>query len=121
MITFKEKTQSYYDSIRASDLCQCADCVNYYSQVAEAYPDLSAYLVSIGIDIRKPLELSALEPDEQGLITYSACQYVVFGDCEESFHEQIGEVKIRRAQDYPSTNIEEAHFVLELYPILLRR
>ena len=64
-------------------------------------------------------ETSPLEPDENGVLDYCCCQYIVFGSCEPTYYHKIGDVEIRRATSYPDTGIEKAHFVLELYPIRL--
>ena len=75
---------------------------------------------SFGIDIEKPFETSPLEPDENGLLEYCCCQYIVFGDCEPEYHHRIDNVEFRVAKSYPRTGIEQAHFVLEFFPIKLK-
>ena len=60
------KTRQYYLSLRQEDLCDCAYCCCYCNQVRTAYPNLAAWLDSLGIAIEKPFEASALEPDENG-------------------------------------------------------
>ncbi len=63
-----KKTQKYYTSISADDLCSCNYCKNYYSQIKSAYPLVTDYLASMGVDIEKPFEISPLEVDENGIL-----------------------------------------------------
>ena len=114
------KTKSYYNSIIETSMCDCAYCRNYRLQVKSAFPKVAEYLYSLGIDIEKPFETSPLEPDENGMLDYCCCQYIVFGTCEPSYYHKIDDVEIRIATSYPDTGLEEEHFVLELYPIRLK-
>jgi hypothetical protein len=115
-----EKTQKYYHSMQPDSLCDCNYCKNYYTQIKADYPAIESYLASFGIDLAKPFELSPLEPDENGMLEYSACQYIVFGSCPDTYSHRIGDVEFRVASSYPSTGIEEEHFVLEFSPIRLK-
>ena len=114
------KTTEYYRSIAENSLCDCAYCRSYRLQVRSAFPEASEYLDSLGVDIEKPFETSPLEPDENGMLDYCCCQYIVFGTCEPSYYHKIDDVEIRIATSYPDTGLEEEHFVLELYPIRLK-
>lgn len=114
------RTRAYYSTLDGAALCNCAYCRSYRSQVRAAFPAVSAYLESLGIDIQKPFETSPLEPDEQGILEYCGCQYIVFGTCEPEFHHRIGPAEFRFAPSHPSTGIAEKHFVLELFPIRLK-
>ena len=113
-----EKTRTFYSSLKSEVLCDCDNCRNYYLQIKSTYPEVDKYLSKMGIDIEKPYETSPLEPKE-GFLEYCACQYIVFGTCEQEYHHQIGSVEFRLAKSYPSTGMKEKHFVLELYPIRL--
>jgi hypothetical protein len=77
-------------------------------------------LASFGVDIEKPWETSPLEPDENGMLEYCVCQYIVFGSCPDTYKHRIGDVEFRLASCYPGTEIEEEHFVLEFYPVRLK-
>ena len=114
------KTKEYYDSISKDLLCDCGYCHSYRSQVKSIFPEVSEYLKSLGIDIEKPFETSPLEPDENGMLEYCGCQYVVFGVCESDYHHRIDNVEFRKATSYPRTGIEQEHFVLEFFPIKLK-
>ena len=114
------KTKEYYASIADSELCDCSYCRNYRLQIKSAYPEVAEYLASLGVHIQKPFETSPLEPDENGMLEYCGCQYIVFGNCEPEYHHRIGDVEFRVATSYPSTGIEGDHFVIEYFPIRLR-
>ncbi len=114
------KTKDYYSSIDETSLCDCAYCRNYRLQVKKAFPKAAECLFSFGIDIEKPFEVSPLEPDENGMLEYCACQYIAFGNCNPEYHHAVGDVEFRVATSYPSTGIEQEHFVIELFPIKLK-
>ena len=114
------KTKTYYDSITEESLCDCAYCRSYRTQIKSAYPQVAVWLESMGADIEKTFETSPLEPDEKGMLDYCACQYIMLGCCEPEYIHKIGDVEIRVATSYPHTGIEDAHFVLEMFPIRLR-
>jgi hypothetical protein len=115
-----EKTQKYYNSIKPESLCDCNYCKNYYMQIKADYPEVESYLASFGVDIEKPFETSPIESEENGMLEYSFCQYIVFGNCPDAYSHRIGDVEFRIASDYPSTGIEEEHFVLEFSTIHLK-
>ena len=114
------KTAAFYRALTEDSLCSCTYCRSYRAQIKSAYPEVAAYLDSLGVDIEKPYETSPLEPDEHGMLDYFACQYIVFGQCASDFHHKIGDVEFRKATSYPSTSIAEEHFVIEFFPIRLK-
>lgn len=115
-----QKTKRFYDAIVPSDLCDCAYCKNYSHEIEAAYPQLSTYLKSMGIDIVKPFEAMPLEPDSDGNIEYIGVQYIVLGDVQYFQKARIGDVTIDIAVSHPNTNVKENHFVIEIYPIHLK-
>ena len=114
------KTVEYYQSITETSMCDCNYCRSYRLQVKSAYPNVSDYLDSFGIDIEKPFEISPLEPDENGMLEYCCCQYIALGKCCSEYQHKIGDVKFRIATSYPDTGIYREHFVIELFPIVLK-
>ena len=114
------ETKRYYNSIAETSMCDCGYCRSYRLQVKTAYPKVAEYLIAFGIDIEKPFETSPLEPDENGVLEYCCCQYIAFGKCESDYHHRVGDVEFRVATSYPSTGIEQEHFVIELFPIRLK-
>ena len=113
------KNKEYYQSISDSSMCDCSYCQCYRTQIKVAYKEVAEYLDSLGIDIEKPFEVLPLEPDENGMITYSGAQYIAFGKCEPKHICIIDNVEIRATASHPSTGIEKEHFVIELFPIKL--
>ena len=79
-----ERTKQFYRELKQSDLCGCAYCRNYVKEAAKAYPTVTAYLQTLGVDIAKPFETMPLELDEDGRMPYIGPQYLVFGE-EEGF------------------------------------
>lgn len=114
-----ERTKQYYKELKEEELCTCDYCKNYYLHIKSTYPELSLYLQQLGVDIEKPFEVYPVDPDENRKMFYLMSQYVVFGTCPKDYHHQIGAVTIDLGTSYPSTEIEEEHFVLDLYPIEL--
>ncbi len=113
-------TKDYYNYITDSALCDCDYCRNYRLQIKSVLPGVATYLESLGIDIEKPFETSPLEPDENGMLEYCGCQYIAFGNCEPEYRHRIGDVEFRVATSYPSTGIEQKHFVIEMFPVRLK-
>lgn len=115
-----EKNQKYYEHLKPTDLCQCAYCKNYAKEIRKSYPLVSKYLENMGIDIEKPFETMPLEPDEKKNIEYISAQYIAFGDIRYFKKVVISDVNIDVAILHPSTNIKENHFVIEIFPVILK-
>lgn len=115
-----EEIKLYYERISNRDLCDCAYCQNYISIVKVTYPKVAEYLFSLGIDIEKPFETMPLEPDEMGYIEYISAQYIVYGESDDFVKTVIGSVNVDIADTHPSTQINEDHFVIQIYPIRLK-
>ena len=114
-----EKTKDYYKNLKAKEICQCAYCQNYVREIKKEYRDLHKYLEGIGVDIEKPFETMPLE-EKDGYIEYAAAQYIVMGSKEGLKESKVGDVTITLTDTHPTTDIEEEHFVLEIYPIVLK-
>ena len=71
-----ERTKQFYRELKQSDLCGCAYCRNYVKEAAKAYPAVTAYLQTLGVDIAKPFETMPLELDEDGRMPYIGPQYL---------------------------------------------
>ena len=115
-----KRTKSYYEEISNHDLCDCAYCQNYVHEIKAAYPEIAEFLFSLGIDIEKPFETMPLEPDETGYIEYISAQYIVCGEPDDFVKTAIGSVNVDVAGAHPSTQINEAHFDIEIYPVRLK-
>ena len=114
-----EDTKLFYEQTASSDLCQCSYCRNYMKEIKKTYPFVAEYLEKLGINVEKPFETMPLEPDENGYIEYVA-QYIVMGDSGDFHKTVISDVTIDFAQSSPSTTVNEPHFVIELYPVILK-
>ena len=115
-----EKTKQYYSSLKQDDLCDCNYCKNYCQQVKTEFPEIASYLASLGIDIEKPFETMPLEPDEMGYIEYISAEYIVYGEPDGFVKTVIDSVTVDVTDTHPSTQINEAHFVIEIYPVRLK-
>ena len=114
-----QKTKAYYRDLPADRVCDCAYCRNYIRQIRNACPSLDQYLQSLGADIEKPFETMPLEPDEEGKILYLGTSYVIFGKREAFTQTEVDGIKVRLADSYPPTDIDDKHFVIETDSIRL--
>lgn len=115
-----EKNQKYYGRLTQTDLCQCAYCKNYVREIRKSYPLVSKYLEDMGIDVEKPFETMPLEPNEKESIQYISVQYIAFGDRSDFKKAIVSGVNIDVSVLHPPTNIKEDHFVIDLFPIILK-
>jgi len=114
------KTSAYY---AAHSLCDCDACRNFYEQIHGKYPDLEAFLSSLGADIAKPDETPWWDTEEE--ISYNPC-YTVTGTVETMGEYELDfgsiQVTVSRA-DTPFSDIPneqtEPYFVLAVYNISL--
>lgn len=116
-----KETKQYYDSLTAEDLCNCAYCRNYIREIRNAYPKVAEYLLALGVDIEKPFETIPLEPDETGGIEYLSSQYIVIGNTDGFIKTVIDTVTVDITDSHTLTNIDKPHFVIEIYPVRLKR
>ena len=115
-----KRAKAHYRLEAERTLCDCDSCKHYRSRVKSAYPEVASHVAKWGIAMEKPFEACPLEPDADGFLTYCVCQYIVFGTCPSAEPLQVGDVTLRLSAFHPSTGIEEAHFVLDVYPIKLQ-
>lgn len=114
-----EKTKIYYKNLDSKEICQCAYCKTYVKEIKKEYRALGEYLEGIGIDIEKPFETMPLE-EKDGYIEYTSAQYIVMGSTEGFKESKVGEMTIILTDTHPTTGIEEEHFVIEIYPVVLK-
>lgn len=115
-----KRAKAHYRLEAERTLCDCDSCKHYRSRIKSAYPEIASHLAKWGIAMEKPFEACPLEPDADGFLTYCVCQYIVFGTCPSAEPLQVGDVTLRLSAFHPSTGIEEAHFLLDVYPIKLQ-
>ena len=111
------KTKEYYLSSDSLP-CKCAYCQNYVRKIGQKHPDVMRFLTGINIDITRPFELMSVELDKNS-IEYMLCQYIVYGNCKDDYHNSINGIEFGKSSCHPSTNITEEHFILEFGPIVL--
>ena len=116
-----KETKQYYESLTAEYLCNCAYCRNYIREIRNAYPKVAEYLLALGVDIEKPFETIPLEPDETGGIEYLSSQYIVIGNTDGFIKTVIDTVTVDITDSHPLTNKDKPHFVIEIYPVRLKR
>ena len=114
----KERTRAYYAALGPEDLCSCACCRYFSARVREAYPDFTALLEGMGVDIAKPHESWSLELPG-GELEYPDVQYVVLGSGGDFRPAEISGVAVGLADAWPPTGLEEPHFVIEAGPFRL--
>ncbi|MCC8082180.1 MAG: hypothetical protein LIO80_09290 [Lachnospiraceae bacterium] len=113
-----DMTRQYYDECTDEDCCSCGYCQAYRRQVRNAYPEVSAYLDRLGIDIGKPAESIYWDIDQEGLVGFIA-SYWVFG-AGGHFEHMVGDIKVYT--DNMSYNVpprvaaveHSGHFVLSV-------
>ena len=114
-----EKTVMYYLNLQDESLCSCAYCRNYYREIRGAYPELSAYLAGMGVDIEKPFEAIPIELYEDKMM-YMGAQYIVMGQDTDFQETEVSGVHLSVAESHPTTEIEEDHFVIEVSSVTLK-
>lgn len=115
-----ERTKKFYETMKISEICQCAYCKNYVKNIKKNYPEVAKYLANLGIDIEKPFEAMPSEVDKNGYIEYVGVQYIIMGDKEDFNKVLVSGVQLDIAKSHPTTDIQEKHFVIEMYPIVLK-
>ena len=113
-----EKTREFYRDF--DDLCDCAYCRNYIREIKKSYPELDSYLKRIGVDIEKPFEIMPGEPIG-GFIEYLGAQYILIGNKDDFRKVKLKNITIDLAKEFPDPGIDGEYFVIEIYPIKLKR
>ncbi len=72
-----EKTKEYYNTHL---LCECVYCRNYYAQIKEQRPELTAFLSEFGVDAAKPDETWSVDLSDH--VDYIGVDYTVCGKVE---------------------------------------
>lgn len=111
------KTKAYYQALKEESLCNCEPCKQYYLNARAFLPDLALWLDDNGVQIEKPFEVMSIALDESNEVCYLSIQYVLFGVCPKDFSFSHGDFEIQLANSHPSTEISEAHFVIEVFSI----
>ena len=110
-----ERTKQYYAKLTEEDLCRCDYCRTYVREIRKALPRLAAYLERLGVNIEKPFEVLPLDETAE-YMEYLAVQYVVIGSAEGFEENALEGMDVFVTDSHPMTDIEEAHFVIEIVP-----
>jgi len=113
-----KRTKEYYSSKDCHEVCDCGYCRNYTGRIKKAYPELGAFLASMGVDIEKPFECFPLEPEKES-ITYLCVQYPVMGEKDGFETSHVSGADIYVTECHPVTDIKDVHFVIEVSEIKL--
>ena len=107
-----EKTKEYYSNLKREDTCDCDYCQNYIDEIKLAYPDVSEYLSTLGVDIERPFEvLFPLDP-VNGYMDYYGVEYLIAGDSGGFEETQIGDITICKTDAHPAAVYEGEYFVI---------
>ena len=112
------KTKKYYAQLTEDDLCDCESCQYYRSIIEQACPEVTAYFLQLGIDIRKPYHLSFVDT-EDGNLLYIDCDYLAFGDGDFAYYHKCGEQEITGALIYPDPDFEPPYVMLQINQVIL--
>lgn len=108
-----EETKKYYDNIKREDLCQCVYCQNLADEIKTAYPEVSDYLMTLGIDIEKPFEVFLPSEPAGGYMDYYGVQYLIAGDSTGFIETKIGDIEIYITDCHPSATHNGDYFVMQ--------
>lgn len=111
-----EQTKAYYAALERADICSCAYCQNLIDEISAAYPDVAAFLASLGADIARPFEVLLPSDPADGFMDYPAVQYLICGDSAGFQETKIGEVTIGISDCHPPASYHGAHFIIEAGP-----
>ena len=108
-----EKTKSYYSEIKKEDICNCIYCRNLTDEIKQAYPDVSEFLASLGVDAEKPFEVFLPSDPVNGYMDYYIVQYLIAGDPDDFKETKIGDISIGISDCHPTANYEGEHFIID--------
>lgn len=115
-----EKTNKYYSKIKREDICDCDYCQNYIDEIKSAYPTVSEYLMTLGVDIEKPFEVMLPFEPANGFMKYYAVQYLVVGNSDGFNETQIDDVSVYSADIHPDAAYKGEYFVIEAGPFKIK-
>ena len=111
MVVDKVQTKNFYDNYVT---CGCDCCKNFILQIEQECPALAKFFKNYEVDIKKPYELMSVNTvEEDSIINYFDCQYLLFGTCPKDFSTEIQGLKITQTFVHPSTkNYSQPNFML---------
>ena len=116
-----ETTVQYY---KEHSLCDCPECRNFYAQAREKFPELTAFLAELGVDIQRPDESGSFAMGDE--VDYHFIAYTVNGRILEhdgfEIDIQDGERCLRVVIDnryFPNDQKVEEYFTIAVYGVRL--
>lgn len=102
-----EKTKAFYEN-KSVGACSCAGCRNFEKAVDYLPSDIRNFFESLGVDIKKSAELSAVFTTANGMVFYS-------GFCNINGTISEGEISERTAKMMPILKNLEISFQSKCY------
>ena len=96
-----DENKKYYDNIAREHLCQCVYCQNFLDEIKTTYPDVSEYLMTLGVDIEKPFEVFLPSDPTNGIMDYDGVQYLIAGDRDGFNETSIGDILLYITDSFP--------------------
>ncbi len=113
----KDKTIAFYTSYIP---CNCGDCKIYIRNIEKMYPEICAYLTSIGVNPLKPFELMSID-DGMSQLEFVSCEYIVFGNADNDFKITINNMDIEVSYLHPILDTKDDYFILMFGPIMIEK
>lgn len=108
-----EKTKEYYVEMKREDICNCIYCQNLIDEVKQAYPDVAAYLLSLGVNIERPFEVFLpIEDHNNGYMDYPIVQYLMVGNSSDFKKTKVGNIEIGICDCHPTATYKGEYFII---------
>lgn len=108
-----DKTKEYYAEMKREDVCDCIYCQNLIDEVKQAYPEVAAYLLSLGVNIERPFEVFLLiEDHDNGYMDYPIVQYLMVGNSSDFKKTKVGNIEIDICDCHPSATYKGEYFII---------
>ncbi len=109
-----EKTKEYYVEMKREDICDCIYCQNLIDEVKQAYPDVAAYLLSLGVNIERPFEVFLpIEDHDNGYMDYPIVQYLMVGNSSDFKETKVGNIEIGICDCHPTATYKGEYFIID--------
>ena len=115
-----EKTREYYKNYPREDTCSCEYCQNLIDEIRGAYPELAAFLDSIGVDIERPFEASLPYEHEKGVWLFPFVQYLVVGSSDGFEKTTINGMDVCLCTCHPASTYKGEHFIIDFGPVFIK-
>lgn len=111
------------DSYKKDMFCDCAYCKNFRATADLLTDEIKIFLIQFGIDIYKPIEAWSTNANKNKNLVEYVLYYAVNGTAtsKEGFEIDFDNINIvvQKADNSPTTNMNEPYFVFELFNVWL--